>query len=147
MLKKKLQQDRIKFMKEKQKDLAETINMVNSAIKNKEIALKKSDLTDEEVIEVIGKEIKQYKETLVYAVKRGDEDTIASINASIELLSAYLPKQLTEDEAKALIKEVLVEQGITEKKQMGLAMKSVMPKLKGKFDGSKVKDLVLELLS
>ena len=150
MLKEKLQQDRIKFMKEKQKDSAETIKMVNSAIKNREISLRATEnreLTDAEVVEVIGKEIKQYKETLVYAVQRGDEDTIALINASIELLSTYLPKQLTEDEAKAIIKETLAEQGITEKKQMGLAMKSVMPKLKGKFDGSKVKDLVLELLS
>lgn len=147
MLKEKLQQDRIKFMKEKQKDSLETIKMVNSAIKNKEIALnEKRELTDEEVTEVIVKEIKQYKETLVYARQREDEGIIASINASIELLSTYLPEQLTEDEAKKLIKEILIGNSITEKKQMGLAMKTVMPKLKGKFDGSKVNKLVAELL-
>lgn len=145
MLKEKIKQDMVKFMKEKQKGSVATIRMVNGAIKNKEIELKR-ELTDEEVIAVVTKEVKQYNESLEFAVKRGDVETIENIKSSIELLISYLPKQLSEEEAKALVKEVLSAEGITEKKQMGLAMKAVMPKLKGRFDGSKVNKLVSELL-
>lgn len=146
MLKEQLKKDMIKFMKEKDKESLATIRMVNGAIKNKEIELKR-ELTDEEVISVLTKEVKQYNESLEFAVKRGDENTIVNIKGSIELLSNYLPKQLTEKEAKQLIKELLEENSIKEKKQVGLAMKTVMPKLKGKYDGSKINKLVLELLS
>lgn len=146
MLKEQLKKDMIQFMREKDKENLATIRMVNGAIKNKEIEFKR-ELTDEEVVSVITKEVKQYNESLEFAIKREDKDTVSKITGAIELLSNYLPKQITEEEAKQIIKQLLEEHSIKEKKQIGLAMKTVMPKLKGKYDGSKINKLVLELLS
>lgn len=145
MLKEQLKKDMIQFMREKDKENLATIRMVNGVIKNKEIELKR-ELTDEEVISVITKEVKQYNESLEFAIKREDNDTVSKIKVAIELLSNYLPKQITEEQAKQIIKQLLEENSITSKKQVGLAMKTVMPKLKGKYDGSKINKLVLELL-
>ena len=145
MLKELIKQDMIKFMKEKNKEAVTTIRMVNGAIKNKEIELKRV-LTDDEVVIVVNKEVKQYNESLEFAVQNGDETAIQTIKNAIELLSTYLPEQLSDEEAQVIVAQTLEEAGIKDKKQMGLAMKAVMPKLKGKYDGAKINKLVSTIL-
>ena len=102
MLKELIKQDMIKFMKEKNKEAVTTIRMVNGAIKNKEIELKR-DLTDDEVVTVVNKEVKQYNESLEFAVQKGDETAIQTIKNAIELLSTYLPEQLSDEEAQVIL--------------------------------------------
>lgn len=145
MLKDIIKSDMIKYMKEKNKEAVTTIRMVNGAIKNKEIELK-SELTDDEVISVLNREIKQYKESLEFATQKERQDEIDAITYSIQLLSGYLPEQLTDEEANAIVVKLLTDNNITEKKQKGLAMKLVMPELKGKYDGSKINKLVDSML-
>lgn len=145
MLKDIIKSDMIKYMKEKNKDAVTTIRMVNGAIKNKEIEVKR-ELTDDEVLSLINREIKQYNESLEYSIQKDRKDEIEAISNSIKLLSAYLPKQLTDEEAEAIVVKCLQENNITDKKQKGLAMKVVMPELKGKYEGSKINKLVTSLL-
>ena len=74
-------------------------------------------------------------------------EIISESEISIEMLSVYMPKQFTEDEAKAIITEVITENGFKGKGDMGKVMKAIMPKLKGKYDSRKVNPLVIQLLS
>ena len=109
-------------MKAGEKEKKETLSMLLAALKNKQID-KRADLTEEEEIQVIMKEIKQTKETL-------------------EMTPA--PKMMGEDEIKAIIEGVLSELGIENPtgKDKGNIMKHLMPKVKGKADGKLVNDLV-----
>lgn len=145
MLKDTIKSDMIKFMKEKNKEAVTTIRMVNGAIKNKEIELKR-ELNDDEIIAVINKEVKQYNESLEFSKQKDRQDEINAITYSINLLTNYLPKQLTDEEASAIVSKLLTDNNITDKKQKGLAMKFVMPELKGKYNGAKINKLVDEFL-
>ena len=114
----------------------------SQALKNKQID-KRSDLTEEEEIQVIMKEIKQTKETLEMT-PADRTDIIEECNRRLTVLEAYAPKMMGEDEIKAIIEGVLSELGIENPtgKDKGNIMKHLMPKVKGKADGKLVNDLV-----
>ena len=97
MLKDRLKKDMITFMKEKKKNELNTIRMINSAIKNKEIELKR-DLTDNEVIALLHKEIKQYQESIEGYTKKGNTKMVEELIIAKGLVAKYLPKQLTDEE-------------------------------------------------
>ena len=144
-MKQKLMNDMKQYMKEKKKVELTGIRMVNASIKNKEIDLKR-ELTDEEVVAVIKKQVKEHKESLEYVKKA--EDTVAQeeLNTYISMLEKYLPKQMDESQAKDIIANLLKENDITSASQKGQAMKTVMPVLKGKLDGQIISKIVSELL-
>lgn len=145
-MKQKLMNDMKQYMKEKKKVELTGIRMVNASIKNKEIDLKR-ELTDEEVVAVIKKQVKEHKESLEYVIKT--EDTVAQeeLNTYISMLEKYLPKQMDESQARDIIENLLKENGITSVSQKGQAMKTVMPVLKGKLDGQIISKIVSELLA
>ena len=124
-------------MKAGDKDTKETLSMLLAALKNKAID-KRSDLTEEEEIQVVMKEIKQTKETL--EMTPADKEC----KRRIAVLEAYAPKLMGEDEIREIIASVIAELGITEPtaKDKGRIMKNLMPKVKGKADGKLVNDLV-----
>ena len=125
-------------MKAGEKEKKETLSMLLAALKNKQID-KRADLTEEEEIQVIMKEIKQTKETLEMTPA-----IIEECNRRLTVLEAYAPKMMGEDEIKAIIEGVLSELGIENPtgKDKGNIMKHLMPKVKGKADGKLVNDLV-----
>ena len=129
-------------MKAGEKEKKETLSMLLAARKNKQID-KRADLTEEEEIQVIMKEIKQTKETLEMT-PADRTDIIEECNRRLTVLEAYAPKMMGEDEIKAIIEGVLSELGIenTTGKDKGNIMKHLMPKVKGKADGKLVNDLV-----
>ena len=129
-------------MKAGEKEKKETLSMLLAALKNKQID-KRADLTEEEEIQVIMKEIKQTKETLEMT-PADRTDIIEECNRRLTVLEAYAPKMMGEDEIKAIIEGVLSELGIenTTGKDKGNIMKHLMPKVKGKADGKLVNDLV-----
>jgi|SRR5665647_194189 len=146
MLKQTLKADIIKYMKSRDKVRLTTLRTLMADVKYKEIDLKR-ELEDNELVGIIEKTIKQLNETLSYAKQSDKADIIAESETSIEMLTVYMPKQLTDDEAKAIIAQVITENGFKGKGDMGKVMKAIMPKLKGKYDGKKVNPLVNELLS
>ena len=129
-------------MKAGEKEKKETLSMLLAALKNKQID-KRADLTEEEEIQVIMKEIKQTKETLEMT-PADRTDVIDECNYTIKVLEEYAPKMMDEAEIETVIKEVLAELEIAEPtaKDKGKIMKVLMPKVKGKADGKLVNDLV-----
>ncbi|MBU3112268.1 GatB/YqeY domain-containing protein [Clostridium lacusfryxellense] len=146
MLKQTIKADIIKYMKSRDKVRLTTLRTLMADVKYKELDLKR-ELEDNELVGIIEKTIKQLHETLGYAKQSDKADIIAESETSIEMLTVYMPKQLTDDQARAIIAEVITENGFKGKGDMGKVMKAIMPKLKGQYDGRKVNPLVNELLA
>ena len=137
----------VKAMKNKDKDRKETLSMLLAALKNKAID-KRADLTPEEEFEVVKKEIKQTKETMDLA-PADRTDIIDQCKARLAVLSEFAPEEMSEDVIRAVIREVIAGLGIENPtgKDKGKIMKELMPKVKGKADGSLVNKIVGEMLA
>ena len=129
-------------MKAGDKETKETLSMLLAALKNKAID-KRADLTAEEEVQVIMKEIKQTKETLEMTPPDRTE-IIEECNKRLAVLEQYAPKMMDEAEIKEVVASVLAELGLDAPtaKDKGKIMKSLMPKVKGKADGKLVNDIV-----
>jgi uncharacterized protein YqeY len=133
-------------MKEKDKERKDSLSMLLSALKNKAID-KRADLTEEEENEVIKKEIRQTKETLESA-PADREDIRQQCENRLAVYREFVPEDLSEDAIKDIIKGVLAELSIEQPtpKDKGRIMKELMPKVKGKADGSVVNRIVGEFM-
>ncbi len=145
-LKETLMDDLKIAMKEKDVIRKNTVQMVRSAVLQFEKD-NKTELSDEGVIEVIAKELKRRRDVLPEYEKSGRDDLIADINREIEILLAYLPKQLTKEELEVIVAEAIAEVGATSMKDMGKIMGAVMPKTKGRADGKMINEIVKAKLS
>lgn len=145
----KINEDYKNAVKEKDEAKRDTLNMLKSAIKYREIELRgnNKELTEEEIISVIQKEIKKRKEAIELYEKGGREDLASKERREVEILESYLPKQLTEDEIRQMCKEVIESVGASSPSDIGKVMKEIMPKVKGRADGSVVKRIVEKMLS
>jgi len=108
---------------------------------------KESVLTDEEIIEVVQREIKKRKEAILGFEKGKREDLIKKEKEEIEVLKKYLPEQLSEEELIEKIKQVINKVNAQGLKDMGKVMKELMPKIKGRADSSEASRIVREMLS
>lgn len=144
-LKERLMDDLKAAMKSKDKVRKDTITMIRAAIKQREVD-ERIDLSDEQVEEIIAKQMKEKNGAIVEFEKGGREDLVEATKAEIDILLDYLPKQLTEEELKVIVEETVKELGISSKKDIGLLMKSVMPKVKGKADGRMVNSVAQNIL-
>lgn len=137
----------IKAMKNGDKETKETLSMLLAALKNKAID-KRSDLTEEEEIQVIMKEIKQTKETLEMTPADRTE-IISDCNKRLAVLETYAPKMMGETEIREIIDAVLQSLGIDSPtaKDKGRIMKELMPKVKGKSDGKLVNEIVMSYMN
>lgn len=133
-------------MKAGDKEKLSILRIVNSAIKNSEIESKEK-LSDDAVQAVIKTTVKQLNDALKDFEKGGREDLTASTKKEIEILSEYLPAQLSDEELKTKIKEILVSAGLEEEKNIGKVMGVVMKELSGKADGSRVRQEISKLTS
>ena len=145
-LKETLMQDVKTAMKTKDKRAKDTITMVRAAIKQKEVD-ERVELDDEGVLKVLSKEIKERRGSIEEFEKAGRDDLVESTKAEIDVLMKYMPEQLSEEELEKLIRQVMEENNITEKKQMGLLMKNIMPKVQGRADGKAVNAIVNRILN
>lgn len=141
-----LQKDMIAAMKAKDKEKLGTIRMLKAAVANAKINAG-HDLSSEEEISVLSRELKQRKDSLEEFKKAGREDSVKKIEKEIEVVESYLPKQLSEDEVKDIVQETIKEVGATSKADFGKVMGAIMPKLKGKADGKLVNETVKSLLN
>ena len=146
-LKQQLKDSMKEAMKAKNKEELTSIRLVLSTIQKKEIDKNDgTELTDEEVMQVIQTEIKQTHESLQYAKQSNKVEMIADLENRIQLLTVYLPKQLDEDEVKTIIKSIIESNGFAGKQDMGKVMGLAMAELKGKAEGSLISKVVKELL-
>lgn len=132
----------VKAMKAKDKGRKDALSALLTALKNVAID-KRADLTEEEENAVVLKEIKQLKETLESA-PASRTDVIDECTLRIEVLTEFAPKFMSKEEIQKIIEEVLAGLEITEPmaKDKGKIMKSLMPRVKGKADGTIVNELV-----
>ena len=146
MLKEKLLEDLKNCMKEKNVVRKNVIQMVRAAIlqveKDKQITL-----DDDQIIDIIAKESKKRKDSLVDYEKSGREDLINEIKEEIDVLAEYLPKQLSAEEVEAIVKEVIAEVGATSMKDMGKVMKAAKEKIGAASDGKTINEAVKKCLN
>ena len=122
------------------------IRMARAHIKQAEIDSGHADFDDDQVLAILRKEMKQRKETLAEIENSGRDDLVAETKAEMSVLEKYLPLEMSEDDIRAVVKDVIQSLG-AEQKNMGSAMKAVMAKLKGQADGKVINQIVRELLS
>lgn len=145
-MKEKLQKDLIDAMKSHDKMKIDVIKLVKAAIQNEEINLKK-ELSDDEVLSIITKQVKMRTDAIKEFEKASRDDLIKSYNDEIDVLSEYLPKSLTEEEAIKIIDDAFALVNPTGPSDMGKIMKEVSPKLKNRFDMGKASAIIKQKLS
>lgn len=133
-------------MKNKDSFKLGVVRMVKGAIQLEKIN-KKRDLNDEEVIDVISKQIKLRKDSINEFEKAGRNDLADTTKKEVEVLNEYMPEQLSSEEVNKIIDEAFAKVNPTSQKDMGLIMKEVTPKVKGKADMGEVSRIIKEKLS
>ncbi|WP_410767986.1 GatB/YqeY domain-containing protein [Fontibacillus sp. BL9] len=144
-LSERLNEDMKQAMKSQDKFKLSTIRMVRATIKNLEIDLKRP-LNDNEVLDILSREIKQRKDALQEFETAGRDDLAANVRAEAEIIAEYLPEQLNEEEIKVIVQQTIQETGATSKADIGKVMSALMPKVKGRADGKLVNQAVQQLL-
>lgn len=137
----KLKQDMIEAMKNKDKERLTTIRMIKGEL-DKEHIDKKREINDELLIEVVNRGIKQRNDSVSEFEKGGRTDLVEKTKQEIEILKAYLPEQLSEEEVIAIIDEAFATVCPESARDMGKVMKEVTPKLKGKADMKQVSEII-----
>ncbi len=122
-----------------------TLRMLLSAVKYKEVDLRRQ-LTDEEAFQVISTQIRQRQDSVEQYRKGNRPELAEKEEAEIGVLLGYMPQQLTADELRAVVKEAVAETNASGMKDMGKLMKALMPRVKGKADGRAVNEMVREVL-
>ncbi len=145
-LKDRLLNDFKEAMKAKDEVKKNTVNLARAAIKQYEVD-NRVEMDDQGILAILTKQVKMRKDALSDFEKAGRTDLLEAYNKEIEILMAYLPKQLSEAEITDLVKETMAEMGIEGGKQnMGKLIGSVMPKVKGLADGGDVRKVIEGLL-
>jgi len=145
-LKAKLNQDLKEALKAKDEAKLRTVRMLLAAIKNFEVE-KMGPATDEEIFQIMSKEIKKRQEAIEMYKKGGRPDLAQAEKQEIEVIQSYMPNQLSEEEIRELARKVISEMNLKSPKDVGTAMKVIMPQVKGRADGKLVNKIVSELLS
>lgn len=140
-----IQNDFVEAMKNKEKERLDVIKMLKAAIQNEEIK-KKESLSDDEIISIITKQVKMRKDAIEEFKKANRDDLISSYENEIKVLEKYLPEALSEGEVIKIIDEAFNKINPTSQKEMGLIMKEVSPKVKGRCDMGKVSNLIKDKL-
>ncbi|MDD5098168.1 MAG: GatB/YqeY domain-containing protein [Candidatus Pacebacteria bacterium] len=163
MLTEEIKKDLISALKEKNESKVSTLRMLSSSIFNKEMDKRvkifekeptlteeqlkeKMKLTDEEIIEVLFLEVKKRRDSIVQFEQGGRQDLIEKEKTEMEFLKKYMPKELTEDEIRVIVKNVVSKTNAQGMKDIGIVMKEVSPQTKGKADGNLVAKVVREEL-
>jgi len=146
-------------------DLKETLkNQLKEAMRNKDTVQKnvvqliraailqkekdsQATLDDEGILDIIARQLKQRKDALADFTKAGRQDLIDLTNQEIELLSAYLPKQMDDEELEAILREVISQTKPSGIKEIGKVMGAAMPLAKGRADGKRINEMARRILS
>ena len=131
-------------MKSQDKTALSVIRMLKSALMNKKIELGHV-LTDQEEAQVVASQMKQQKDSLADFQKGGRDDLVAQTQAQMKVLQQYLPQQLSKAELQQIVQQSAAEIQATSAADFGKLMKTVMPKVRGRADGSLVNQIAFTI--
>lgn len=144
-LSEKIRADLTESMKAKTAERTATLRMLQSAIKYEQIE-NKSELSDEETLAVIRKAVKQRLDSIDQFTKGNRPELAAKEASELEILKAYLPPELSDDELESGIREIIASTGAQSKKDLGKVMKEASARYKGRAEGKKLQEIVSRLL-
>ncbi len=145
-LKAELQAALKEAMVNKDQTRRDVIRMLMSAIKQVEVDSRK-ELSSNDVMDVLQKEAKKRRESIDEAERVGRTELAAQEKLELDVLEAFLPRQLSREEITAIVQETIAQTGVTSAKEKGKLMGALMPKVKGLADGKLVNEIVQALLS
>ncbi len=147
MLEERIAQDYKKAMLERNTAKSSALSFLRAQIKNVMIDKRVEKVSDEDVVTVIKKMVKQRQDSIEQFERGGRNDLVEKEKAELLLLQSYLPQEMPEEELKRIIAEAVKSSGATSAKDMGKVMKELLPKVAGKADNKRVSDLVKQSLS
>lgn len=134
-------------MKAKEEAKVSVLRLLKAAIMKFEVSgEKKKDANDDEVLQIINKEVKQRKDSIEAYKKGGRDDLAAKEEIEMKILLEYLPAQMTDDELKSIATQTIKQTGALSKSDFGKVMGAVMAQVKGKADGQRVKQAIEQIL-
>ena len=145
-LKEQLMVDLKTSMKNKDTIRKNTITLIRAAIKQKEVD-ERNETSDEDILTLISKQLKERRGSMEDFEKASRNDLVEQTRLEIDILLDYLPKQLTEKEVEKIVSETIDELKATSMKEIGIIMKTVMPKVQGRADGNMINKIARELLN
>lgn len=143
----KINEDIKTYMKNKDTLRLNVVRMVKSSIQLELINSKKETLEDDEVINIISKQIKMRNDSISEFKKASRDDLIKSYEEEIKVLKEYMPAELSEEEVISIIDEALISTKSTSIKEMKVVMKEVTPKVRGRFDMATVSNIIKSKLN
>ena len=149
MIREELKKQLVEAMKSKDDKKTATIRLINAAIKQKDIEARpsgKDAIDDAAVLSLMQSMIKQRRESIDMYKKGGREDLAAAEQAEIDIIQTFLPKQMSEDEVRTAIKEVIEQTGASSIKDMGKVMGALRAKYAGQMDFGTASSLIKEAL-
>ena len=145
MLQSNFEEDLKTAMKSGDKRRVGTLRLVIAALKNERIQAGR-ELTAEEVDAALRRAVKQRKDSIEQYAKGGRQDLVDAETEELAILEGYLPKGMSDDEVEAALKAVIAEKGFSSSKDVGLAMKELMARHKGRVDGKRAQEIARRLL-
>ena len=145
-LREQIEQDLKSSLKAGDRVRLSSLRLLWSAIKNEEIE-KKENLTDEEIVTIVQRQVKQRREAAEAYRQAARDDLAQNEEVELKILSSFLPQQLSEEEIRKIAEETLNSMPETERINFGKVMGQVMGRVKGKTDGNTVSKVVKELLA
>lgn len=141
----RLEEDLKAAMKGGDKRRVSTLRLLLAGLKNEKIQAQRV-LTDEEVEAVLRRAVKQRKDSIEQYAKGGRRDLVDAETEELAILDGYLPKGLSEAEIESTLREVIKEKGLSAQKDIGLAMKELMARHRGRVDGKRAQQIARSLL-
>jgi uncharacterized protein YqeY len=142
----KIDQDMKQALKARDKERLSVLRGLKSDLKYRQID-KGDELSEEDAIAVLSSAAKRRRESIDEFRKGGREDLVRKERFELEVITTYLPQQLSEEKLREIIREAIAETGADSPQKLGLVMKIVMPKIKGQADGKLVNKLAMDMLA
>ena len=143
---KQIEENIIKALKAGEKEKLMVLRGLKSDLKYKQIEIGK-DLTDDDCIAVFNSALKKRNDSIEHFKAANRDDLVESEEFGANIIKKYLPEPLSDDELTSLIKDAIAESGADSPQKMGLVMKIVIPKVKGRADGKRIKNITIKLLT
>ena len=146
-LQERINEDLKVYMKSKDTFKLGVVRMVKGAVQLEKINLKREELSDDEIIKLISKQIKMRKDSIAEFTKAGRDDLVQQNEKEIDVLKEYMPEEMSEEEVINIINEAISSTGASNIKEMGKVMIEVTPKVSGRFDMGRVSSIIKEKLN
>jgi uncharacterized protein len=143
----RLEQDYQVAVRQKDANLIGVLRLIKSAIKNEQIAQKRSELADEDVVKILRRELKKRQESIEMFKQGNRLDLADHEEQEVGLIKPYLPVELSDEEITRLVKQIIEENNFSSAQDFGKLMKLAMAKAAGQADGTRISPVVKELLN